>query len=323
IQTLYLAGCTIRALHSDYQMNVCPRQGRLYVIMAVSRGLVVILLVGVAVVNAQYYDYTTPVPILKQINRHNDDGSYSYGYEGADGSYKIETKHPTGEVVGKYGYVDDTGTVREVEYGASRRGFEPAGTDINVAPPTLKTDNNYYRPNSVGEDYDDGQYHEDPSVYFKNPSYNSSPQKHYTNTNYNRPQQNYNPPQQNYNPPQQNYNPPQQNYNPPQQNYNPPQQSYNYNPQPSYNTNYNSYNPPQQSYHNQQNQQPYYPKIDPNQFRGHPATNFDVYSGSYSFMWKDFIRGYQPLAKPLFLEDRELQFRSVRLLEKLPSLRLH
>ncbi|KAJ9597299.1 hypothetical protein L9F63_011820, partial [Diploptera punctata] len=33
-------------------------------------------------------------------------------------------------------------------------------------------------------------------------------------------------------------------------------------------------------------------------------------------------RGYQPLAKPLFLEGRELEFRSVRLLEKLPSLRL-
>lgn len=25
-------------------------------------------------------EYTTPVPILKQIDRHNDDGSYSYGW---------------------------------------------------------------------------------------------------------------------------------------------------------------------------------------------------------------------------------------------------
>lgn len=42
------------------------------------------------------------------------------------------------------------------------------------------------------------------------------------------------------------------------------------------------------------------------------------------FMSKLFFtsRGYQPLAKPLFLEGRELEFRSVRLLEKLPSLRL-
>lgn len=30
-------------------------------------------------------------------------------------------------LTGKYGYVDDAGKVREIEYGASRRGFEPAG----------------------------------------------------------------------------------------------------------------------------------------------------------------------------------------------------
>lgn len=51
---------------------------------------------------AQKYEQTTPVPILKQINRHNEDGSYSYGYEGGDGSFKIETKYPNGEVYGKY-----------------------------------------------------------------------------------------------------------------------------------------------------------------------------------------------------------------------------
>ncbi|XP_071439099.1 synapsin-1-like [Hetaerina americana] len=79
----------------------------------------------------------TPVPILKQINRHNEDGSYTYGYEGADGTFKIETKFPTGDVKGKYGFVDDTGKVRVVEYGADRYGFQPAGEGITVAPPTL------------------------------------------------------------------------------------------------------------------------------------------------------------------------------------------
>lgn len=44
-------------------------------------------------------------------SRHNEDGSYTYGYEGADGSFKIETKSPAGEVKGKYGYKDDTGKV--------------------------------------------------------------------------------------------------------------------------------------------------------------------------------------------------------------------
>ncbi|XP_046406197.1 pupal cuticle protein 27 [Ischnura elegans] len=120
------------------------------------------------VASAQYTQNTTPVPILKQINRHNEDGSYSYGYEAADGSFRIETKHPTGEVYGKYGYVDDVGRVREVEYGASRRGFEPTGTDISVPPPTL------HQNSAGGVDYeDDGQYREDPRVYYQDQDSNS------------------------------------------------------------------------------------------------------------------------------------------------------
>lgn len=51
----------------------------------------------------------------------------SFGYEAADGSFKIETKHPNGEVFGKYGYVDAAGKLREISYGASKRGFEPEG----------------------------------------------------------------------------------------------------------------------------------------------------------------------------------------------------
>ncbi|XP_058789195.1 uncharacterized protein LOC131663108 [Phymastichus coffea] len=79
----------------------------------------------------------TPVAILKQINRHNEDGSYTYGFEGADGSFKIETKLANGEVKGKYGFVDDSGKVRVVEYGADQYGFQPSGEGITVAPPTL------------------------------------------------------------------------------------------------------------------------------------------------------------------------------------------
>jgi len=69
--------------------------------------------------------------------RHNDDGSYTYGFEGADGTFKIETKFANGDVKGKYGFVDDTGKVRTVEYGADKYGFQPAGEGITVAPPTL------------------------------------------------------------------------------------------------------------------------------------------------------------------------------------------
>lgn len=69
--------------------------------------------------------------------RHNEDGSYTYGYEAADGTFKIETKESNGEVKGKYGYVDDTGKIRVVEYGATKYGFAPVGEGITVPPPTL------------------------------------------------------------------------------------------------------------------------------------------------------------------------------------------
>lgn len=131
--------------------------------------LCLLLYVGLAFAQLNPYTVvTTPVPILKQINKHNGDGSYSYGYEAADGSYKIESKYPTGEVYGKYGFVDDTGSLREVEYGASRRGFEPAGLGINVPPPTLTGNSIAANPNGIE---DDGQYREDPSIYYTDPRY--------------------------------------------------------------------------------------------------------------------------------------------------------
>lgn len=74
-----------------------------------------------------------PIAILKQINKHNEDGSYTYGYEGADGSFKIETKAANGDVKGKYGYVDGEGKLRTVEYGADKYGFQPSGEGITVS----------------------------------------------------------------------------------------------------------------------------------------------------------------------------------------------
>lgn len=100
----------------------------------------------------------TPVPILKQINRHNEDGSYTYGYEGADGSFKIETKSQSGDVKGKYGYVDADGKLRTVEYGADKFGFQPAGEGITVPPPTLVDESLNKNNNLVQEDEEPQQY---------------------------------------------------------------------------------------------------------------------------------------------------------------------
>jgi len=84
---------------------------------------------------------TPPVPILRQIQERNPDGSYTYGYESGDGTYKIETRYATGEVKGKYGYYDASGKLREVEYGAAPdRGFEPQIEGVIVAPPTINAE---------------------------------------------------------------------------------------------------------------------------------------------------------------------------------------
>lgn len=77
---------------------------------------------------------TTPVPILKQINRVNDDGSYTYGFEAADGSFKVETRSAQGDVRGKYGYIDETGILKTVEYGAGAIGFEADGEHLPEQP---------------------------------------------------------------------------------------------------------------------------------------------------------------------------------------------
>lgn len=72
------------------------------------------------------------VRILKQINRVNDDGSYTYGFEAADGSFKVETRDNLGNVKGKYGYVDETGALKVIEYAAGLPGFEATGDHIPV-----------------------------------------------------------------------------------------------------------------------------------------------------------------------------------------------
>ncbi|KAG7154671.1 Antho-RFamide neuropeptides-like [Homarus americanus] len=68
---------------------------------------------------------STVVPILRHINEVNEDGSYTFGFEAADGTFKIETRDNLGNVKGKYGYTDDFGDLKVVEYTAGNAtGFE-------------------------------------------------------------------------------------------------------------------------------------------------------------------------------------------------------
>merc|ERR1711973_119786 len=107
--------------------------------MALTKGLL-LCLVGVAVgqFSEALLETSTPVPILRYIDSQNADGSYTYGFEGADGTYKIETRLANGQVRGKYGYYDPEGILREATYGATKEGgFEPQ-IDGVILPPSQR-----------------------------------------------------------------------------------------------------------------------------------------------------------------------------------------
>lgn len=63
---------------------------------------------------------TTEKPeIVETVRRYSfesDDGSFTFGYENADGSFKEETRRPDCIVIGKYGYIDPDGIKREFTY---------------------------------------------------------------------------------------------------------------------------------------------------------------------------------------------------------------
>merc|ERR1712128_197810 len=85
--------------------------------------------------------WTTPLPILRYIDNQNTDGSYTFGFEGGDGTYKLETRYTDGRVKGKYGYYDPEGVLREATYGAEAgRGFEPQIQGLELPPPTIEAE---------------------------------------------------------------------------------------------------------------------------------------------------------------------------------------
>ncbi|XP_015108935.1 uncharacterized protein LOC107035849 [Diachasma alloeum] len=68
---------------------------------------------------------TEQVAILKQIRKVNDDGSYTFGYEAGDGSFKVETRDVLGNVKGTFGFVDANGEIKRVTYSSSNgTGFK-------------------------------------------------------------------------------------------------------------------------------------------------------------------------------------------------------
>ncbi|XP_046645076.1 uncharacterized protein LOC124335285 [Daphnia pulicaria] len=72
--------------------------------------------------------YAVPaVTILKQINQLNEDGSYTFGYEASDGSFRVENMNANGYLTGRYGYVDSYGETQETEYAAGKMSGQSVG----------------------------------------------------------------------------------------------------------------------------------------------------------------------------------------------------
>lgn len=64
----------------------------------------------------QHQPKEPPAQTIKNYNKVNDDGSFTFGYEADDGSFKEETRGTDCVVRGKYGYVDPDGNKREFSY---------------------------------------------------------------------------------------------------------------------------------------------------------------------------------------------------------------
>merc|ERR1719471_2259836 len=57
-----------------------------------------------------------PIATLERYSHKNEDGSFTFGYVGADGSFREETRGVDCITRGKYGYIDPDGVKREYTY---------------------------------------------------------------------------------------------------------------------------------------------------------------------------------------------------------------
>ncbi|KAI5633871.1 insect cuticle protein domain-containing protein [Phthorimaea operculella] len=106
-----------------------------------------------------------PVQTIRNYNKVNDDGSFTFGYEAADGSFKEETRGTDCVVRGKYGYVDPDGNKREFTY-VSGNPCDPNKPDEeepdNGAPDSAERDDgNDFR------DADEDEVEEEPLQHIR------------------------------------------------------------------------------------------------------------------------------------------------------------
>jgi len=93
-----------------------------------------------------------PVETIRNYSNINDDGSFTFGYESADGSFKEETRGTDCVVRGKYGYVDPDGNKREFTYvsGNPCDPNAPKDEDEEKEPGQLEDSGEENIPQNVG-----------------------------------------------------------------------------------------------------------------------------------------------------------------------------
>ncbi|XP_027208952.2 cuticle protein CP14.6-like [Penaeus vannamei] len=79
------------------------------------------------------------VPILKDDRVHEEDGTYSFDFEAANGIRVSQAGSPDGDEdavikAGEYSYTAPDGTDIHVKFVADENGFQPQGAHLPVAP---------------------------------------------------------------------------------------------------------------------------------------------------------------------------------------------
>lgn len=100
-------------------------------------------LIALAVAVPQQQASTEPIPILRQEQEVNFDGSYRWAYETGNGiqaeeSGSLKKLAPDQDAMvatGSYSYTAPDGQVISVKYIADENGFQPTGDHLPTPPP--------------------------------------------------------------------------------------------------------------------------------------------------------------------------------------------